>query len=430
MKWLSLVCVVALSLVSHRAFAHDDDGAEQLIFVGFSTPFGTAASDQYRDLTWCDPFVMLSANGEGVVVLDVSNPFQIAVVSVYGTGRTFDMIVMMTPNIAALVATADGVIELVDFSSPETPSLRGSIAVGNGGPVSPTRIWTEDATTLYVIGAGSTSVSVFDVSNPAQPVLVDVIRTDEQVALTDIAGVNGLLYCSGDEGVVVDDGIGAVFVVDCAPAVRAVIDTIPVHEHVERCAVSPDGSRLAACQSSLGGRVEIWALESPGTSQRIADMDAASYSLTTYGPADVAFRDNMLMVAWRQAGVQILDSSIISVDGHALRRAFFDTTAASPLDGPVGNIAAVAVPDSPWILLADTQWGLTVTDATALDEISCVGDCARPRDQVLTVRDVLAIVELLGTPVDDCLMAGEFVPGETVTINHLMEVMYALGTCQ
>lgn len=271
-----------------------------------------------------------STSCSGVFIYDLSNPDNIVLAShfdpVPNTVRFTEAVVVGNRGYfgTGTNSAAMGVM-IVDLTNPYNPVLLGSVTPqnANGFPaVHEMEIWGNYL--VEVAQSGSNKIIKFiNVSNPAQPVFVREILTNEisYIHATHIRG--NRLFASGFGG----DGIpGRTLIYDVsnietqAPVLLATfLDVTGANvlndQQIHSSWSSEDGNYLYVCREQVrfGGRtsgeLRVYDISNPSQPLRVNMITAADLGLNASSPHNPVVKGNRLYVSWYEAGLQVFDIS-------------------------------------------------------------------------------------------------------------------------
>src|SRR5262249_17355776 len=115
-----------------------------------------------------------SDQGNGVQIIDISNPDAPVLVATYAPANSGDMEdVKVVNNIGYFASySGNGGIHIVDVTNPASPQFLSAINSGNGGYDRNHNIWVDNGI-LYTANYGqSPGMKAFNVSNPQNPILL------------------------------------------------------------------------------------------------------------------------------------------------------------------------------------------------------------------------------------------------------------------
>lgn len=360
--YLVVTCVLTVSVDINDARAHDTGGWQSLDFVGYLAPFGFA-DQSYTDVWGSNGHAFLGTLESGVAIIDVSmpnTPVHVATFDLAGGHRYED--VKVHDGIGYFAGS--GGVHIVDVSDPQQPKMLSQIQVTDGGFDDVQNVFVEDDL-LFQVNSQSSTIKVFDVADSASPTWLRNIDTNDLFGLWDLSIVDDRLYAAGLGGVF---GEGAAYVYDVGDLRTnnpRLIGKLQTGSNTASVWPSGDGQYLVTTQREVGGGLSLWDISNLGFPSHVGSANAATYGISSYSAGAVVADDDIVYVAWYEAGTQVLDLDALDVAGTPARIGAYETSlGSSPLDGFVGNRSVFTGLGSDTVLLSDTQWGLYVVDAT------------------------------------------------------------------
>ncbi|HWK09928.1 MAG TPA: hypothetical protein VNR64_07750, partial [Vicinamibacterales bacterium] len=163
---------IVLLVTAGLALAASAFGQAHIALVGAANP--TPAHRQYSDV-WAEgnyAYVGSDASS-GVQIFDISNPTAPTLVATYGGSFTNDMEdVKVVNGIGYFASNLGGGVHIVDLSDPVHPKLLARLSNANGGYDSVHNVSVDNGLLYMPDYPRTPAVKVFDVTNPAAPVLV------------------------------------------------------------------------------------------------------------------------------------------------------------------------------------------------------------------------------------------------------------------
>jgi choice-of-anchor B domain-containing protein len=242
---------------------------------------------------------------------------------------------------------SDGV-KVVSVNDPDNPVLVNTISdFGNSH-----NIHIDADGYLYVVGASTHDVWIYNLSMPALPELVGTWNGEY---LHDIEVYNNKLY-----GAAIYSGI--FYIVDVSdktnPNTITSFNTGGGYISTHDCAVTYDEQYLITGDETTGGHIKIWDISDYGNINLVSEyMTSSSHSAhNLYIRPETDF----LIISYYADGTRILD---ISDPSNPVEAAYYDT---SDIEGLyVGNWGAYAYLPSGYIISSDIETGMYVL-ATSL----------------------------------------------------------------
>lgn len=364
---LSLCLSVAL-LGLPGVQAHTVEEVEPLRFLGYGAPFGNTGSTTYTDV-WADgDHGFIGSLESGVAILDISaSPTQGNPVVHVGTftpatpQQFYD--IKARDGFGFFSSLDGGGTFVVDVSDPNAPFTTATIGSAMGGHDT-VRNAALGGDYLYQMDDTSSLIHVFDVSTPSLPSYVRTLDTRDSVGIYD-ATVNGnRLYASGLGG---SSGEGAVYVYDIAnvdTSAPSLLGQIATGANTSSAWPTNDSNYLMVTHREVGGELGIWDIADLSQPTLASSADASDLGISSFATSEVVLLDDIVYVAWWEAGVQVLDLDNDIVNNGVQLIGQFDTSSdSSPLDGYVGNRSVYPLLGHDQVLLSDTKWGFFIVSA-------------------------------------------------------------------
>jgi len=242
---------------------------------------------------------------------------------------------------------SDGV-KVVSVDNPDNPTLVSTISdFGNSH-----NIHIDADGYLYVVGASSNDVWIYDLTMPAFPQLVGTWSGEY---LHDIEVYNNKLY-----GAAIYSGL--FYIVDVSdktnPTTLVSYNTGGGYISTHDCAVTEDEKYLFTGDENTGGHVKVWDIQDYGNINLVAEyMTNPSHSAHNLY---VRPGTDLLIISYYADGTRILD---ISDPTNPVEVAYYDTSNIEGLY--VGNWGTYAYLPSGYIISSDIETGMYIL-ATSL----------------------------------------------------------------
>ena len=344
--------------------AHDVGSVQPLRFVGYAAPFGNDKSTTYTDVWGEGDIAVIGSLESGVAILDISTPGPVTHVG------TFDPViprqfqdVKASGDFGYFSGADGGGTFVVDLTNPATPALVSQIDSSMGGHEN-VRNAALSNDYLYQANENSGVIHVFDISSPFQPQFVRSIDTGDSIGIYDITLAGSRMYASGLGG---NAGAGAVYVYDIAnlsATTPMLLSQVPTGANTSSSWASMDGNTLVVTHRQVGGSLGVWDISDLNQPTLATTADASELGLNSFSASEVVLLDDILYVAWWEAGVQVLDldSNLIN-NGVQLIGQFDTSNFSSPLDGFAGNQSVFPLLGHDRVLLGDSRWGFHMVDS-------------------------------------------------------------------
>ena len=281
-----------------------------------------------------------------VDITDPSNPFEIGRIS-GGTSIWRDL-KYWNRHVYIGTEAADGV-KVVSVDDPDNPTLVSTISdFGNSH-----NIHIDVDGYLYVVGASTYDIWIYDLAYPAFPQLVGTWNGEY---LHDIEVYNNKLY-----GAAIYSGL--FYILDVSdktnPVTLTSYDTGGGYISTHDCAVSEDEQYLFTGDENTGGHVKVWDISDYNNinlvAEYITDPNHSAHNLY------VRPGTNLLIISYYADGTRILD---ISNPINPIEVAYYDT---SDIEGLyVGNWGTYAYLPSGYIISSDIETGMYVLSTSLL----------------------------------------------------------------
>jgi hypothetical protein len=329
----------------------------------------------YGDLSASGNLVAIGTQqGTGVAIVSIANPSAPTFQSYYNPadgGKFKDVIIRNNVGYFALDNNGSGStkgIHIVNLTNPQSPTLIAKIS-GADSFQHNHNIFL-DGRYLFAAPNDQPRVRVYDVLNPAAPVLVREFSTTGTGSqnLHDLTVRNGKLYTSNTDNGVTDvyDVTNVASPAWTASANRIASFNVGPRNHSND--VTADGRFIVCCRETENGDCQVWSLVAPGTPVKVATINKDTIGVDAYTPHNPVIVGDKLYISWYQAGVQVFD---FSNPANPVHKGGFDTFpggASVPgqyLDAYGGNWGVYPFLGADKVLLSDMERGLFVVDARA-----------------------------------------------------------------
>ena len=243
---------------------------------------------------------------------------------------------------------SDGV-KVVSVDDPDNPMLVSTISdFGNSHNI---HIDTDGF--LYVVGASTHDIWIYDLSMPAFPQLVGTWSGEY---IHDLEVYNNKIY-----GAAIYSGL--FYIIDVSDKTNPITltshDTGGGYISTHDCAVTYDENYLFTADENTGGHVKVWDISDYGNINLVAEyMTNPSHSAhNLYVRPDT----NLLIISYYADGTRILD---ISDPTNPIEVAYYDTSNIEGLY--VGNWGTYAYLPSGYIISSDIETGLYILASSLL----------------------------------------------------------------
>ena len=280
-----------------------------------------------------------------VDITDPSNPVELGRIS--GGNSIWRDLKYWDRHVYIGTEASDGV-KVVSVNDPDNPTLVSTISdFGNSH-----NIHIDMDGYLYVVGASTHDVWIYDLTMPAFPQLVGTWSGEY---LHDIEVYNNKLY-----GAAIYSGL--FYIVDVSdktnPTTLVSYNTGGGYISTHDCAVTEDEKYLFTGDENTGGHVKVWDIQDYGNINLVAEyMTNPSHSAHNLY---VRPGTNLLIISYYADGTRILD---ISDPTNPVEAAYYDTSNIEGLY--VGNWGTYAYLPSGYIISSDIETGMYIL-ATSL----------------------------------------------------------------
>ena len=275
-----------------------------------------------------------------VDITDPSNPVELGRIS--GGNSIWRDLKYWNRHVYIGTEASDGV-KVVSVNDPDNPTLISTISdFGNSH-----NIHIDADGYLYVVGASSNDVWIYDLTMPAFPQLVGTWNGEY---LHDIEVYNNKLYGAGIY-------TGIFYIVDVSdksnPITLASHNTGGGYISTHDCAVTYDEHYLITGDETTGGHIKIWDISDYGNINLVGEyMTNPSHSAHNLY---IRPETNLLIISYYADGTRIVD---ISDPTNPIEVAYYDTSNIEGLY--VGNWGTYAYLPSGYIISSDIETGMYV----------------------------------------------------------------------
>ncbi len=318
-------------------------------------------SYRYSDVVAEGNFAYVSSwhNTSGVWIFDVSNPDSAKFVTKYAPSSSLNMQGIQVVNGIGFFADDSGSgIHIVDLSNPAQPKLITRITSAQGGYNSVHDLTADGNGHLFVPNYRvNDDVQVWDVSNPAAPVLETTLTGTDTLSVHDVTVQNNRLYMAGWGGQL------DIWDISNLPSATRLGSFFSGY-HTQDISVTSDGNFLACPRElSSNGDVGIFDISNPANVARVATITQPGWGISATSPSTSKIMGNLLFVAWYQAGLLVFD---ITNPANPVMVGNYDTWPGFSFGGSGGG-------DGDWgvwpflgldrVLVSDRNTGLYILDA-------------------------------------------------------------------
>jgi hypothetical protein len=304
----------------------------------------------------------------GVYIFDITNPDEPVFVTHWAPSGTSNMQGIEVLNGIGYFGSDGGSgIYIVGLSNPAVPKILSHITSAQGGYSKVHDLTLDGNGHMFVPNYRiNDDVQVWDVSNPAAPVLMTTLTGTDSVTVHDITIQGNRLYMAG-WGSTTTPGIVDIWDISSLPAATR-LGSFPSGLHTQDISATADG-RYVACPRELSsnGDVSIFDVTDPTNVVRVATITEPAWGISATSPSTSKIMGNLLYVAWYQAGLLVFD---ITDPTNPIMVGSYDTWPGVSTGGSGGG-------DGDWgvwpfqgqdqVLISDRTTGLYVLDATGVN---------------------------------------------------------------
>ncbi len=309
-----------------------------------------------------------SERRNGVLIYDITNPDAPVLASYYGQSGPIDMEDIKVANGVGYFADNMGSgLHIVDVSDPTNPVLLSQITSANGGFDNTHKIAIFQ--NFVFIPQNLTSpaiIKVFDVSNPAAPVLKTTFTATDPKWVNDIdiqtntAGKT-LLYTAGWGG-----KCDIWDITNIATSNPVLLGSFSAGADGSSASATADGNYLAYATKNPNGTsfVTIYNVSNPANVTVASTLTMTALGIDAVTPHDPKIMGNLLYVSWFQAGTLIFD---ITNPAAPVFVGTYDTWPGAVLPSQLdGNWGVYPYLGQDRVLLSDRNTGLYIVNATGV----------------------------------------------------------------
>jgi hypothetical protein len=323
------------------------------------------AHDRYANVWGDGHFAYVGSYfSNGVLIFDITNPDAPILAANYKDAGHDSQLedVEVQNGVGFFASNSQGGIHIVDLSNPYQPKLITRITSAIGG-------W-DSIHTLLVSGRYlyvphflvDPNMQVWDISNPASPVLKWTFMTTDPDSVRQSSILNNRLYTSGRGG---HTDIWDVSNIANGPP--QLLGTIMSGSLSHSSSPTPDGNFLVASRelNANGGDVKIYNVSNPANPTLVSLITMPEFGIESVSPHNPAVVGNLLYHSWYDAGMKVFD---ISNRANPVLVGSYDTW-----PGPI----TIHQYDGDWgiypylgqdrILASDQDTGLYILDATGVN---------------------------------------------------------------
>jgi choice-of-anchor B domain-containing protein len=320
--------------------------------------FDPMPGTDYADVWGEGNYAYLATQGNGVFIVDISNPASPQLASHYLPGQNFQD-VKVANGIGYFASQGALGVHVVDLSDPTAPALLKHLTSADGG-----YDWIHNVSVFgnYLYEAtccGSADIKVFDISTPSTPQFVRDIRIG---GLHDITALGDRLYVSAWNS---SDGGTHIFDVSEMSTTQepTLLGTILSGSSSHSNWVTDDGNVLVTareCGNNCG--VTLWDISDPSDAILLKRIRGNLFGAPGSVAHNPLISGDFLYVSWYETGIQVFD---ISDPVNPIHVGGYDTCQGCGA-GTVGNWGVYPFLGEDRVLLSDRTNGLFIVDVSAV----------------------------------------------------------------
>lgn len=273
--------------------------------------------------------LLKDVNGEyqGGLIFDISDPAHPVLASQYNptvpsptTPKKQQMLeALIRDGICYFGSGNGGGVHVLDCSDPYHPQLITRITQANGGGYDSVHEILLDGNYLYETfnAFNGPFVRVVNIANPAQPVFVRQITTNDKFWVHATFISNGRLFTSGIVGTT-----DVYDITNIATQNPPLLGSFQSGNNSHSSWTSTDGNYLYSCSELAGGDLKVFDIHDVSQPVLLKTITGESLGLNSLSPHNPVVMGDLLFVSWYQAGLQVFD---ISNPADPRRLAQFDT---------------------------------------------------------------------------------------------------------
>ena len=339
-----------------------------------------------------------SERRNGVLIYDITNPDAPVLASYYGQSGPIDMEDIKVQNGIGFFADNMGSgLHIVNVSDPTNPQLISQITSANGGYDNTHKIaiWQNFVFIPQNLTAPAL-IKVFDVSNPALPVLKTTITATDPQWVNDIdiqtntAGKT-LMYTAGWGG-----KCDIWDITNLATGSPVLLGSFSAGIDGSSASATADGNYLAYSTKNPNGTsfVTIYNISNPASVTVASTLTMSTLGIDAVSPHDPKIMGNLLYVSWYQAGTLIFD---ITNPNSPVLVGSYDTWPGAVTAGQLdGNWGVYPYLGQDRVLLSDRNTGLYVIDATGVNSSAALYNFKLNPTSVVGGANSIGTVYLVG----------------------------------
>ncbi|SRR5581483_6856682 len=356
------------------------------------------AYDAYSDVVADGNYAYLATDRSyGVFIYDISNPDAPTLAARYGVSGSAKKMegIQVKNGIGYFASDSGGGIHIVNLSDPTHPTLITRITSAAGGYDSVHDLTYDGAGHLFVPDyCRSSNVQVWNVNNPAAPFLQTTLTGTDGLCVHDVTVSNNRLYITGWSGT-----IDIVDIANLDSTGATTLGSFACGVHSQDISVTGDGHYLFCPREAHPpiqpgpGDVRVFDISNPASVTLVAELDAQSLGISASSPSTSKVMNNLLFVAWYQAGVMVFD---ITDPVHPMLIGNYDTWPGAVLNNGDGNWGVWPYLGLDRLVISDRTTGLYVLDASGVSSQPAVLSVGFNPASVLGSRNSTGTIHLVG----------------------------------
>ncbi len=339
-----------------------------------------------------------SERRNGVLIYDITNPDAPVLASYYGQSGPIDMEDIKVQNGIGFFADNMGSgLHIVNVSDPTNPQLISQITSANGGydNTHKVAIWQNFVFIPQNLTAPAL-IKVFDVTNPALPVLKTTITATDPQWVNDIdiqtnSAGETLMYTAGWGG-----KCDIWDITNIATQSPVLLGSFSAGIDGSSASATADGNYLAYSTKNPNGTsfVTIYNISNPSSVTVASTLTMSALGIDAVTPHDPKIMGNLLYVSWFQAGTLIFD---ITNPSSPVLVGSYDTWPGAVNAGQLdGNWGVYPYLGQDRVLLSDRNTGLYVIDATGVNSSAALYNFKLNPTSVVGGANSIGTVYLVG----------------------------------
>ena len=303
----------------------------------------------------------------GVLIYNITDPSAPSLASYYAPSNSPGMEDIKVSNgIGYFASNHGGGLHIVNLLDPGNPQLISRISSANGGYDNVHKVAVWQNLVFIPNNLKSPAILVFDVSDPANPVLFKTVMSTDPRWVNDLdiqttAAGSVRLYTAGWGG-----KCDIWDITNIATQAPILLGSFSAGIYGSSASATDDGNFLAYSRKTLDGtsEVKIYNISNPNSITVASSITMTAFGISAVAPHDPQIVGGLLYVSWFQAGTLIFS---ITDPSNPVLVGSYDTwpgpVNATQLDGNWGVFPRLG---QDRVLLSDRNSGLYIVDATGV----------------------------------------------------------------